>query len=113
MIAWKCCPGGVPPLWFFTLGNESHSFYELCLPSERGMGMSMPLAVPVSSGKFGGTCVSTAPAVEPDMMSFTVTMTGNTFGCHCSCRVHVLCFGRLHCLCDSNVQRRCLRRLVV
>ena len=43
------------------------------------MGMSMPLAVPVSSGKFCGTCVSTAPAVEPDMMSFTVTMTGNTF----------------------------------
>ena len=78
VIAWKCCPGGVPPLWFFTLGNESHSFYELCLPSERGMGMSMPLAVPVSSGKFGGTCVSTAPAVEPDMMSFTVSLARST-----------------------------------
>ena len=27
------------------------------------MGMSMPLAVPVSSGKFGEMCVSTAPAL--------------------------------------------------
>ena len=50
----------------------------LCQPSERGMGMSMLLAVPVSSGKFGGTCVSTAPAVEPDMLSFADTLTGST-----------------------------------
>ena len=42
VIAWKCCPGGVPPLRFFTLGNGSHTIYVLCLPSERGMGMSMP-----------------------------------------------------------------------
>ena len=39
-----------------------HTIYELCLPSERGMGMSMNLADPVSSGKYSGTCVSTAPA---------------------------------------------------
>ena len=52
-------PRGVPPSWFFTLlGNRPHSTYELCLPSERGMGMSMLLAVPVSSGKYSGTCVS-------------------------------------------------------
>ena len=25
VIAWKCCPGGVPPLRFFTLGNGSHT----------------------------------------------------------------------------------------
>ena len=52
-------PRGVPPSWFFTLlGNRPHSTFELCLPSERGMGMSMLLAVPVSSGKSSGTCVS-------------------------------------------------------
>ena len=57
-------PRGMPPPRFFTLlGNGSHSIFELCLPSERGMGMSMPLAVPVSSGKYSGTCMSTAPAV--------------------------------------------------
>ena len=53
-------PRDVPPPWFFTqLGNGSHTIFELCLLSERGMGMSMPLTVPVSSGKFIGTCVST------------------------------------------------------
>ena len=54
-------PRGVPPPRFFTpLGNGSHTIYGWCLPSERGMCMSMPLAVPVSSEKFRGTCVSTA-----------------------------------------------------
>ena len=48
-------PWGVPPPWFFTqLGNGSHTIYVLCLPSERGMGMSMHLAVPVSSGSTAG-----------------------------------------------------------
>ena len=57
-------PKGVPPLRFFTqLGNGSHHFW--FVPAfERGMGMIMPLAVPVSSGKFSGTCASTAPAVD-------------------------------------------------
>ena len=83
-------PWGVPPPRFFTqLGNGSHTIYVLCLPSERGMGMSMHLAVPVSSGKYSGTSVSTAPAVEPAAMSFTVTLAGST------------------------MQRGCLRRLVV
>ena len=72
-------PRGVPPPRFFTqLGNGSHTIFELCLPSERGMGTSMPLSVPVSSGKFNGTCVSTAPAVELAAMSFTVTLAGST-----------------------------------
>ena len=49
-------PWGVPPLWFFTqLGNGSHTIHVLCLPSESGMGMSIFLAVPVSSGKYSGT----------------------------------------------------------
>ena len=30
--------------------------------------------------------------------------------CHCSRHGHVHCVGRLHQLCDSNVQRECLRR---
>ena len=54
-------PRGVPPPRFFIqLGNGSYTIYLLCLPSELGMGMSMPLAVPVSSGKYSGTSVSTA-----------------------------------------------------
>ena len=49
-------PWGVPPPWFFTqLGNGSHTIHVLCLPSERGMGMSIFLADPVSSGKYSGT----------------------------------------------------------
>ena len=38
----------------------------------------MPLADPVLSGKYSGMCVSTAPAVEPAAMSFTVTLAGST-----------------------------------
>ena len=80
---WKCCPGGVPPLRFFTLGNESHSFYELCLSSVRGMGMCMLLAVPVSSGKYSGLSVSMALLWHLPVMSFTVILTGSTMlrGC--------------------------------
>ena len=49
-------PWGVPPPWFFTqLGNVPHTICVLCLPSERGMGMSIFLADPVSSGKYSGT----------------------------------------------------------
>ena len=51
----------------------------LCLPSERGTGMSMHLAVPVSSGNYSGTFVSTGLAVEPAVKSLTVFMTGSTF----------------------------------
>ena len=39
--------------------------------------MSMDLADPVSSGKYCGTCVSTAPAVEPAVMSFTVSSSSD------------------------------------
>ena len=38
----------------------------------------MNLVDPVSSGKYCGMCVSTAPAVEPAVMSFTVSLTGCT-----------------------------------
>ena len=70
-VSEEVLPRGVPPLRFFTLlGNGSHHL-GLCLPFERGMGMSMPLAVPVLSGKFCGTCVSTAPALEHAVFSFS------------------------------------------
>ena len=60
----------VPPPRFFTqLGNRPHSFYVLCLPSERGMGMSMPLADPVSSGKY---CETSCRVV------LHATLTGST-----------------------------------
>ena len=51
-------PMGVPPPGIGGVGFGSspnlatdHTIYELCLPFERGMGMSMDLADPVSSGK--------------------------------------------------------------
>ena len=78
-------PRGVPPPGIGGVGFGSspnlatdHTIYELCLPSVRGMGMSMNLADPVSSGKYSGTCVSTAPAAVPAAMSFTVPLTGST-----------------------------------
>ena len=43
------------------------------------MGMCMPLAVPVSSGKYSGDVRVHGSAVEPDAMSFTASTTGNTF----------------------------------
>ena len=47
VTVWKCCPGvchrsGSSP----NLATD-HIISELCLPFGRGMGMSMPMAVPV------------------------------------------------------------------
>ena len=58
--------------------DTKHTIYELCLPSERGFGMCMDLADPVSSGKYSGTLVFTAPVAEPTLMSFTVPLNGCT-----------------------------------
>ena len=44
--------------------------------------------------KYCGTCVSTVPAVEPAVMSFTVFLTGSTIDAIAA--VHVLCVDRLH-----------------
>ena len=55
-----------------------HTIYELCLPSERGFGMWMDLAVPVLSWKYSGTFVFTAPVAEPTFLSFTVPLNGST-----------------------------------
>ena len=80
-------PRGVPPPRFFTqLGNGSHTIGVLCLSSERGMGMSMPLAVSVSSGKYSGT--SCRDVLHSHFGS-------KHHRCH-SCRVHVHCVGSLH-----------------
>ena len=102
---------GVPPPGIGGVGFGSspnlatdHTIYELCLPSVRGMGMSMNLADPVSSGKYSGTSCRDVLHSHFDRKHHR---------CHCSCRDHVHCVGRLHCLCNSNVQRGCLRRLVV
>ena len=78
-------PRGVPPPSIGGVGfgpspnlATDRTICELCLPFERGMGMSMNLADPVSSGKYSGTCVSTAPVDELTAMSFTVPLTGDT-----------------------------------
>merc|ERR1712136_441843 len=76
---------GVPPPGIGGVGFDvspnlatKHTIYELCLPSERGMDMEMNLADPVSGGSHGGTCVSTAPVDEPNVVTFTVPLTGST-----------------------------------
>ena len=51
-----------------------HTIFELCLPSERGFGMCMDLADPVSSGKYSGFFVFTAPVAELNVVSFTVPL---------------------------------------
>ena len=115
VLAWKCCPRGVPPPGICGVGFGSspnlatdHTIYELCLPSERGMGMSMNLADPVSSGKYcgdvrvhGSSCGTCCDVLHSHF-------DRKHHRCHCSCRFHVLCFGRLHWLCGFNVQRRCV-----
>merc|ERR1719383_661969 len=75
---------GVPPPGIGGVGfgpspnlDTDHTIYELCLPSERGLTMSMNLADPVSSGKYSGTCVSTAPVAEPTVVSFVVPSLGS------------------------------------
>ena len=50
-------PPGIGGVGFGSSPNlaTDHTIYELCLSSKRGMGMSMNLADPVSSGKYNGT----------------------------------------------------------
>ena len=93
---------GVPPPGIGGVGFGSspnlatdHTIYELCLPSERGMGMSMNLADPVSSGKYSGTCESTAPVAEPTAMSFTIPLTGSTIVA--TAAVVTTCFASADC----------------
>ena len=73
-------PPGIGGVGFGSSPNLAthRTIYELCLSSEPGMGMSMNLADPVSSGKYSWTCVSAAPVAEPTAMSFAVPLTGST-----------------------------------
>ena len=73
-----------------------HTIYELCLPSERGMGMRMNLADPVLSGKYSGTCESTGSSCGTYRDVLHNPFDRKHHRCHCSCRDHVLCVGRLH-----------------
>ena len=95
-------PRGVSPPGICCVGFGSspnletdHTIFELCLPSERCMGMSMNLADPVSSGKYCGTCVSTAPAADPAVMSFTVHLLGSTIVA--TAAVGTTCFASADC----------------
>ena len=72
-----------------------YTLYELCLPSARCMGMCMNLVDPVSSGKYCGTCVSTAPAADPAVMSFTVLFLGSTIVA--TAAVGITCFASADC----------------
>ena len=77
------------------------TIYELCLPSERCMGMSMNLVVPVSSGKYCGTCVSTAPAADPAVMSFPVLLLGSTIVA--TAAVGTTCFASADCTVSATL----------
>ena len=87
----------------------------LCLPSECGFGMCMYLADPVSSGKYSGTLVLTAPVAEPIVVSYTVPLNGNTIVDTAtgvtSYSSSADCFGSAAPLCCESVASRC--RVVV
>ena len=72
-------PPGIGGVGFGSSPNlaTDHTIYELCLPSERGLGISMDFQT-FSSGKYSGTCVSTAPVVGLIVISFTVPLVGCT-----------------------------------
>ena len=55
----------------------------------------MDLVDPVSSGKDCGTCVSTAPAADPAVMSFTVLLLGSTIVA--TAAVGTTCFASADC----------------
>ena len=80
MLSRGVLPLGIGGVGFGPSPNlaTDHIIYKLYLSSECGMGMSMNLADPVSSGKCSGTCVSAAPVAEPTAMSFAVPLTGST-----------------------------------
>ena len=68
----------------------------------------MNLVNPVSSGKYCGTCVSTAPAADPAVMSFTVLFFGSTFVA--TAAVGTTCFASADCTyLDSKCAARVLR----
>ena len=69
-------------LWFLRLPSREGfpvHFVCLCLPFERGFGICMDLADPVSSGSYSGTFVFSAPVAELTLVSFTVPLNGWTF----------------------------------
>ena len=72
VLAWMCCPGECHRLGSSPYLATDYTIYELCLPSECGIGMSLDLADPRSYRKDSGIFVSTAPAEEPAAMTFTV-----------------------------------------
>ena len=70
------------------------------------MGVSMPLAVPVSSGKFGEMRVSTAPALEHAALSFTVILACSTIVATAAvvstCSALADCTGSVAPMCSSG-----------
>ena len=113
VIVWKCCPGvclrlGFHPIWqrithhlcvvhaFCAWHWLEHAFGSSSLEWQSSVGRACPRLC-------CGTC--------RDVLHSHYDR--KHLRCYCSCRVHVLCVGRLHCPRDSNVQRWCLRRLVV
>ena len=64
-----CISGEVPQVQFMVNGDMP---FELCQPSECGLGMSLDFVDPVFSGKYSWMFVSTAPVAVLFVMSFTV-----------------------------------------
>ena len=79
----------------------------VCHPSVAGFGMD--LADPVSSGKYSGTCVSTAPVVELIEVSFTVPL--NCWTIAATATVVISCSSSAGCPAAGVFASRC--RVVV
>jgi len=63
-------PDGMGSAGFGSSPNlaTDHTTYEMCLPSQKGMTMTMNLADPVKGGSYSGKCVDTPPKSEPPVV---------------------------------------------
>ena len=78
--SYRCCSWTVPPPGIGGVGfvrfPTFHEAHHLRVVSAivSGLGMNMDFVDPVSSGKYSGTFLFTAPVAEPIVMSFTVPL---------------------------------------
>jgi len=70
VILAKGTPDNMGKAGFGTSPNlaTKHTTYEMCLPSQKGMTMTMNIADPVQKGKYNGKCVDTPPEPEPPII---------------------------------------------
>ena len=117
--SYRCCSWTVPPPGIGGVGfgpspnlDTKHTIYELCLPIERGLGMSWIFRPSLEREVERDVRVhSSSCGTHRDVVHSPFDWLYHR--CHCNCRDHVLFVGRLPWLCGPNVLRGCLRRDVV